>query len=283
VGVKEGASSEGAAALIQEYIQELKRENSLDVSGAGKFTSKTNIMNDMEDIILPVFGAANNLQIDQMGGDVDIHYIVDIEELRNQLATALRIPLPLLAGYAKEAPPALGDGSFASLDIRFSRQCYRLQRAIIAGITRLIQLHLAFTGRDPDLNLFEVHMASVSTAEEQAIRESLDKGVEITEKLIALVSTALGEDGYDKLSLLKYANDKFLKLNDLDFKSLVKNVEAATGPLTTPEVKSEDNVFRTNLNMAREQSSDLKAFTVLNESVWKEKYSGIKIEVGGEA
>jgi hypothetical protein len=235
LSVPKNDTPEAAAALIAEYTETLKRARTLDISGNGSFSDRTNLLTGVEDIILPVFGDANSLQVEKLGGEVDIRSIVDIEELRNQLATAVRVPLPILSGYTKEAPSAMGDGSVADLDIRFARQCHRIQRAIKADIVRTVQIHLAAQGKSPDLKLFEIKMAETSTAAEEEIRNSLDKGVDVSKKIIELIKDVLG-DSTDAIEIIEYLNHKILKLNDFEIRKMIKKVEKEVGPLTTPDV-----------------------------------------------
>jgi hypothetical protein len=289
LNIPENTSPAAAASLIDEYTAVLKRARSLDTSGNGGFSDRTNLITGGEDIIVPVFGQ-NGLSIEKLDATVDIRSIVDIEELRNQLATALRIPLPILAGYTKEAPAAMGDGSVADLDIRFARQCHRIQRSLKAHITRIIQIHLAAQGKDPDLKLFEVKMAETSTAAEKDIRESLDKGIDVSTKLIELLKETVGDD-LNAIEVIDYLNSKILKLSDFEIRKMLKVIEKKIGPLTTPDVNPFDEVSGDKLtpeskvrkNIIRDSiNSDLKAALpsidgtgekakLLNES-WEKAY-----------
>ena len=197
--------------------------NSLDTTqGASNYQDRFNAMSNMEDIIIPVWGTTNNVEIAKIGGEVDIKWIVDIEELRNQLATALRVPLGLLSGYSKEGNSGgLGSDSVARMDIRFARQARRLQRSLINMLTRMVQIHLSYQGIDPDLNLFKIQMTETSTAEEMELSKALDTSVQTVDKVADLVMKCLGEVETDKKALLDYLNKKFLKLNDMDIEKLI--------------------------------------------------------------
>jgi hypothetical protein len=194
-------------------------------------------MGALEDIIVPVWGNSDNFNIEKIGGEVDIRWIADVEELRNQLATALKVPLGLLSGYSKEGNPGgLGQNSVERLDIRFARQARRVQRSLINGMTRLAQIHLAYQGINPDLNLFEIHMAETSTAEEEELKDSLDKGVDIADRLFEFYAKALGPD-FNGPECADYINKKFLKLNDADMEDwkLKGNAQAFQSQIRTEE------------------------------------------------
>ena len=225
---------EAVAEIVDEYKATLKRARAINTTpGEYNFDERMNDMGVNEDIIVPVWGDVNNLAIEELGGKTDIRWITDIEEQRNQLASALRIPLQLLGGYSSELPASLGQSSLERLDIRFARSARRLQRAGITGITRLCQLHLAYLNMNPSTELFQVNMAETSSAEEEELKDALDKGVDIVDKLSDLIVKHAGED-IDKLELIDYLNQKVLKLNDLDLRTMVTRVQESTGKRIYP-------------------------------------------------
>lgn len=216
-----GTNIEAAKEIVDSYKRLLKRTVSMDTSSANPlFDTKYNPMTTLEDIFIPVWDDVNDLDIKELGGKVDIKWIVDIEDLRNRLACALRVPLPLLGGFTDEATGALGSEAIEKLDIRFARSARRLQRAIIEGIKRICQIHLAYKNMDPDATLFKVNMPETSTAEEESLKASLETGVEIVDRMMQMLDTAGIE--VDKVGLLNFLNQKILKLDDVDFSKFIK-------------------------------------------------------------
>ena len=221
ITIPEGnANAESVANLIDQYISELKRTRAINTDPtAPNYIDRFQGMGALEDIIVPVWGSTDNFNIEKIGGEVDIRWIADVEELRNQLATALKVPLGLLSGYSKEGNPGgLGQNSLERMDIRFARQARRVQRALLNGMTRLAQIHLAYQGLNPDLSLFEIHMSETSTAEEEELKDALDKGVDVADKLMDFYAKALGPD-FNPRACADYINKKFLKLNDADLEA----------------------------------------------------------------
>ena len=220
----DSSSMEAVSEMIDQYVTILKRARAIDtgsISGTPAYDSKWNAMSSMEDIILPVWGDAGDITIDKIGGETDIRWIVDITELRNQLASSLRAPVPLLGGHIEEAVGAMGGEALSKLDIRFARTARKLQRAVKEGITRICQIHLAYMNMDPDPNLFEVNLSETSTAEDEQLRDALDKGVDVIDKYMQMFDT-IGLN-LDKAELFNYMNQKILKLNDLDLKDYIKS------------------------------------------------------------
>jgi hypothetical protein len=220
---------QAVAEIIDEYKTMLKRARAINIDQSSKdFSERYMAMGINEDLIIPVWGDVNDLAIEELGGKADIRWIVDIEELRNQLASALRTPLQMLGGYTGELPSGLGRSAIERYDIRFARQSRRLQRSVIDAIYRLCQIHLSYMGLDPNTNLFEVAMPETSTAEEEELKESLDKGADVVTKMVGLVVDTVGEN-VDRVELLEYWNEKILKLDDFDVRAFLKEPGA---PLT---------------------------------------------------
>lgn len=221
----DGTNLEAVAEIMDEYTATLKQARALDTtSGSENFDSKYNPMAVNEDIVLPVWGDAGDLSVEKLGGEPDIRWIKDVEDLRNQLSVALRVPLQLLGGFTKDLPSSLGTSALERIDIRFARASRRLQRSVLDGIKRMCQIHLAYMGMDPDPSLFEVNMAETSSAEEEELKDALDKGVDVVDKLSDLIAKHTG-DRVDKLELLDYLNQKILKLGDLDLYSMLSDID----------------------------------------------------------
>jgi len=170
----------------------------------------------VEDILIPVWGDIGDLDYAKIGESADIRWITDIEELRNQLACSLRVPLSVLGGFVQEASGALGSQAIEKLSIEFAHSARRLQRAIKVGVQRLCQIHLAFLNMDPDARLFSVNMNETSTAEEESLRESLDAGVDVVSKAIAMAEEADPE--INKIEVGNYFIQKLLRLEDFDLR-----------------------------------------------------------------
>ena len=232
--------------------------------------------------------------------NTDIKWIVDVEELRNQLSCALRVPLQALGGYIDEGTGALGASSLAQLDMRFARTSRRLQRSVTNAIRKLCQVHLAYLGYDPDPRLFEVHMTETSTAEEKEVQESLDASLDVVSKFIELLSGFIPEDKLNKLALIDYFNSKLLKLDDFNLEEFLKLTE---GIQSDAKVTGKDLVklseamgfIRKNLNTMRsafpkqayDEDPDLRSYLPVNEAVkanwekdkglWESKTKAVKI------
>jgi hypothetical protein len=300
----DGNNMDAISEQIQMYSDLLKRAQALDLDTASaKYADNYQAMNVLEDIFVPVWGDIGDLVVDKLGGEADIRFIVDIDELRNQLSCALRVPLQLLGGYTKDLPGSLGTSAIERLDIRFAQHARRLQRALIEGVYRLCQIHLAYLNMSPDLTLFEVNMSQNSSAEEEELRESLDKGADVVSKFMDMVEKI---ENVDKVKVFNYLNEKILKLNDFDLNKMMSSPGQKTnslppaaaegapaeGELPPQPIEGNQPVKRTDLTEVRRlrettvrakhpHNTDLRSFLpmkegVNNQSLWESTYKSAR-------
>lgn len=238
-------NAEAVSALLDQYATLITHARSIDTrEGSTGFDSKQNPLTVIEDIFVPVWGAADDLKYEKIGGEADIRWIVDVDNLRQQLAFSLATPPALGGAYVSEATGALGSEAIGKLDIRFSRSARRVQRALIAGITRMCQIHLAYKGYDPDPSLFQIHMSETSNAEEEQLRKNLETSLRTFLQLRKSLRTVLGRK-LDNEKLWNYYNDKILKLEDFNLEDVTKSAEV---------LKKEDELMAQSARMKAEQS-----------------------------
>ena len=297
-----GTNVVGINQVLNGYETALKRSKVMETAQnrLAKFEDKYTPPAVAEDVILPVWDNVNDVVVEKLGGDADIHWITDVEAMRNELACALRVPLQLLGGFSGEMPAFFSKGAADRIDIRFARSARRLQRSLLEGLTRLCQIHFAYMGMDPDLRLFKLHMAETSTAEEEELKESLKTGVDIVSTMYDTVIKFTGEE-IDKVSLLNYLNRTILKLNDFDINMFVRKVGSSpdiTSDQKKNEVKEvinavlEERALEKRYADERIYNLDLKAYLpekefvdkklVMNEE-WSDRYGKQTVKIMEES
>lgn len=215
------------AKLVSTLVDEVKRifgrKTAMNIDPSNpNFSDKAERPAAMQEIVIPVYGSAQNLEVQELDGSADLKWIVDVQELRNHLVTALKIPLPMLAGYTSDAPSGDWSGKgLENIDIRFAKSVRRLQMSLIKGVTRMCQIHLAWLGKDPNTAAFEVLMNITSSAEERQLQDAASDASDTVSKLMDVISNAVGEDKLDKVGVLGYLNNKFLRLEDLNLRKYI--------------------------------------------------------------
>jgi len=219
VSGEEGTNFDALMDIVDAYADLLKRKTGLDASMSHKEWRDRweAIFAQVEDLFVPETDTTS-VEVEKLGGEVDIRAVVDIEMLENRLLGALRVSRAML-GLTDQLPGSLGESSLRRISINFAKNADRLQSALKRGIKRLCQIHLAYRGIDPRPDRFEVEMTGVSSAEEEELKSALDKGIDVSSRLMDLIAQA--KDSEEKKEILQYLNKKILKLNDLDLDKLL--------------------------------------------------------------
>ena len=147
---------------MEKIVTNLKRHSVVDAD-SGRVDLRYNPMSIEEDYFIPVRpGSAT--EITTLAGAQNITQIDDVKYLRDKLFSALKIPQSYLT---------MGEGAeedkttLAQKDIRFSRTIQRLQRVIIAELTKIGIIHLYTLGfRGDDLLAFELSLNNPSKISE---------------------------------------------------------------------------------------------------------------------
>jgi len=145
-------------------IKEAFRRRMMTDPETGQVKSELKTLNIDQDFFLD----EDSLDIQKLpGSPVGPGQVLDVDYVRKRVLGILRIP-PDYLGFSDSAGGFLAQSPLSNVDVNFARQLKRIQRAIIIGYTRLIQIHLAWMGIDPDIptNDFVVHMTPCSFLDE---------------------------------------------------------------------------------------------------------------------
>lgn len=184
VQVGAGNTVKHGVQLAQEMKHLINSETGMQLGKS--FEQQYSPLNGSEDIFLPVFGDQGDVSVETLGGDVDIHGIVDVERLTNKLFAGLNIP-PAYLGFSDSLPGSLGQSMLVRMDIRYARMVKRIQRAFISAVTRLAQIHLAYKGIDPSVDRFSIEMDVISTAEEMERMDAMTSAIRVAGDTIDLI------------------------------------------------------------------------------------------------
>ena len=147
---------------MQKIVTQLKRHQVIDPD-TGRVDLRYNPMSIEEDYFIPV-RAGSVTDIVSLAGAQNISAIDDIKYLRDKLFSALKIPHSYLThGEGAEEDKT----TLAQKDIRFARTIQRLQRVIIAELTKIGIIHLYTLGfRGDDLLSFSLTLNNPSKISE---------------------------------------------------------------------------------------------------------------------
>jgi len=149
-------------AYMQRIADKMKKVPFIDPQ-SGDYNLRYNIMNILEDFYIPVRGGDSGTDISNLSG-LEFNSIEDIEYLRNRMMAALKIPKAFL-GYDESINGKL---TLAAEDVRFARTIERIQRILVAELTKIAIIHLYAQGfEDEELVSFTLKLTVPSTIYEQ--------------------------------------------------------------------------------------------------------------------
>jgi len=115
----------------------------------------------------------------------NLDQIADIEYLRSNLFTALRVPKPFL-GFDETS----GDGkNLAIQDVRFSRTINRIQQSMLQELNKIAIIHLYILGFEDDLDNFTLTLNNPSTQAEMLKIENLQLKVSLLKDATSDIGT----------------------------------------------------------------------------------------------
>lgn len=183
------ASQDAAYDIVNKWKQMYRKRKWYDASKQ-EIDFKHNPIDLLEDIFWPTSKESQS-KVDKLQGSNNVGDIADIEMWRNKLRYGLRIP----KGYWGDDDGGVFDAKagLVQQDIKFARGVARIQRAIINGITKIVQIHLAIRGQNPNAKRFKIRMEPVSYLDEMQRLETLQQRVIALQGLVE-VGQALGFD-----------------------------------------------------------------------------------------
>jgi len=174
---------------IKELLRRIKtlfeQKNFLD-KDTGNFNSMASPGPVDNIIYVPTKDGKGNITASNIGGDVDIKSVVDLDYFKNKFFGGLKIPKQFL-GDTDDPAGFSGGSSLTKLDSRYARTVKRIQNSYIAGITTLINIFAIARGFPDYVNSFTIKMVSPSTIEDQERDDILSKRLDMVNTFMGLM------------------------------------------------------------------------------------------------
>ncbi len=194
-------------AYVDAIADRFKRIPMIDPQ-TGQMDLKFNQLANDQDYFIPVRSEDAPNPIDTLPGAQNLDQIADIEYLRSNLFTALRVPKPFL-GFDETN----GEGKNLALqDIRFSRTINRIQQAILQELNKIAIIHLFLLGFEEDFDNFTLTLNNPSTQAEMLKIEHLQNKVTLFKDAVSDAG-----NGFAAMSMTK-AKREILGMSDDEIK-----------------------------------------------------------------
>lgn len=178
-------------------------------SGMQEYTNPGPIENN---VYVPTHNGIGSITTSQIGGDVEVKSLADLDYYQNLLYGSLRVPKQ----YFSQTDDSTGFNGGTSLTIissRYAKMIKRIQNTMIQAITDAINLMLIDKGLDSYVNEFTIHMVIPTTQEEIDRRENLSNKVQLTSDIMNMLSDI--EEPQAKLKILKSLLSNVIDDNDI--------------------------------------------------------------------
>lgn len=197
--------------LLKRLKQMMEQRNMLDKDG-DRFKSQA-APGPIDNIIyIPTRNGKGTVSMSNVGGDVDIKSIADLDYYSNKLFGGLKIPKQYF-GFMDDAVGFSGGTSLTKLDSRYARTIKRIQNAYIQGITNLINLFALDKNLDSYVNNFTVKMVSPATTEDAERDESMANRLDLIRVFMELLGDSYSDE--TKKEVFEYFVNIYLSDNGL--------------------------------------------------------------------
>lgn len=136
----------------------------------------------------------------QIGGDVDVKGLADLEWYRDKLFGALQVPKQYL-NFTDDATGFNGGSSLTIISSRYAKTVKYVQTVIKQLVTNIINLILLDKGLDSYINNFEIRMQPPVTQEDVDKRDNKSAQVQLTSDIMNMLTDV--EDQTARLKILK--------------------------------------------------------------------------------
>lgn len=189
-------------AQVNAHLHHIKAmiEQKASIDKGNSMSEYTNPGPIENNIYIPVKGEVGNISVSQIGGDVDVKSLADLDYFKNKFYGNLRVPKQFF-GDTDDGAGFNGGESLAQISSRYAKMTKRVQAVTCEMITDIINLYLLDKGLDSYINKFTIKMLAPVTVEDTQKRDNMSTQLSIISDVMTLVADI--ESTADKFKILK--------------------------------------------------------------------------------
>jgi len=211
-----------ALAYLNRVRQQNKKKKYVN-NLTGKMDLKHSILNQQDDVFVPTRQGVDGTRIEVLGAP-SWQSMEDIQYFLDQLFAAIKVPKSYLAQDQSDT-----HSSLSSRDVRFARTILRVQRELRNGFAKIMRVHLAALGIDPNRVDYSMHMTVPSAIFELAQMEVLNARADLCGRLREMVS-------------LHYLLSTVLKLSDEEIALVMRQREEEADEEATIQARTQSMI-----------------------------------------
>lgn len=221
---------------VQPYLQRVKSlvEQKTSISDGNRLTEYTNPGAMENNVYVPTRNGIGAINTQQIGGDVNVKDIADIDYFKNKLYSSVKVPKQFL-GDTDDATGFNGGTSLSIVSSRYAKTVKRIQATMKQAITDIVNILLIDRGLDSYVNKFTIQMQEPVTQEELDKRDSLSSEIQITDDIMRMLGDI--EDPIIKLKMLKSLLAKVISNQEVInlLEEMIDKLEEEAAKEETPE------------------------------------------------
>lgn len=221
---------------VRPYIQKIKSliEQKSALNKDESMSEYTNPGPIENNIYMPVRGEQGTIATSQIGGDVDVKSLADVDYFKEKYFSAVKIPKQYLAN-TDDSTGFNGGTSLSLISSRYAKTIKRIQSVVSQMITDIVNILLLDRGFDSMVNKFTIKMQSPTTQEEIDRRDSLINKIQVVSDIMNVLADI--EDVETRLKILKSLLSDVLSSNTEVIALIQEEIEKLE---QTPEEEDSD-------------------------------------------
>lgn len=215
---------------VSAHLQGIKSliEQKASINVGNKMSEYTNPGPIENNIYVPTRNGQGVITTNQIGGDVDVKSLADLDYFLNKIYGALRIPKQYM-GDTDDSTGFNGGTALSLISSSFAKMVKRIQTTIIQSVTDMINLLLLDKGQSDYVGKYSIHMVEPMTEEDRNRQENLSSEIQMASDIMNLLGDI--DDPIIKLKMLKallsnsITNDEVMDLIQQQIDELEKREE----------------------------------------------------------
>ena len=203
-------------------------------SGMSEYTNPGPIENN---VYVPTHDGVGAISTTQIGGDVDVKSLADLEWYLNKLYGSLQVPKNFFS-QNDDAAGFNGGQSLTIISSRYAKTVKHIQNILTQLVKDIFNLILLDKGLDSYINNFEVHIQPPVTQEDIDRMENQSTKVQLSRDIMDMLSDI--EDAPARLKILKSLMKNIVTDPDI-IKELDEQIELAIGEKEPVEEPQQNN------------------------------------------
>lgn len=211
IGIEVGDMPKEQIATTLQNVKSMVEQKSAINTGVS-MTSYTDPGPIENNVYMATHGGVGSITTTQIGGDVDVKSLVDLEYFRDKFFAGLRVPKQYF-GFTDDSTGFNGGSSLSIISSRYGKAIKRIQNALIQCITDAINIMLIDKGLTTYVNKFTLRMQQPITQEEVDRREAMSNKVRVVSDIVNTLSDI--SNPANKLKIQKSLISTVISDNDI--------------------------------------------------------------------